>query len=54
MKIVGQLSDKGKPVVGQMSDRVKGTENTKKAIRHRSERELTEKSKRKKKKCREI
>ena len=37
-----------------MSDRVKGTENTKKAIRHRSGRELTEKSKRKKKNRRKM
>ena len=37
-----------------MSDKVKGTENTKKAIRHRSERELTEKSKRKKKNRRKM
>ena len=37
-----------------MSDRVKGTENTKKAIRHRSERELTEKSKKKEKNRRKM
>ena len=44
------MSDKGKPVVGQS----KRNGKYKKAIRHRSERELTEKSKRKKKNRRKM